>query len=112
MTENHVEDVTNAAIKIGTRIIHALWGIMVMAVAAAFAIGAFITQTNLILERVQIDVGELKTLFAENIDTRLRHVENTVSQGVLPHAKEEIEMLRQRILKLEDHSQHDDQHKH
>ena len=62
MTENN--DVTSAAIKIGTRIIHALWAIMVMAVAAAFAIGA----SKLVAAKASTATAQLKLSFWISFD--------------------------------------------
>jgi hypothetical protein len=90
-----------AAVDIGAQIIKALRAIFVFAVISAFAIGAFITRTNMLVGEMGRDVEELRVMFVEDVNLRLRDLEKSVAVGVLPDAKRGIEKLEERVRRLE-----------
>lgn len=89
-----VESIEAQLLRVASRIFYSV-------VVAIFGAGIFFGVVNYRMGDIQNDIEELKSVLVEDVQTRVRAIENRIAAGILPTAERKIDELERRLRAVE-----------
>lgn len=101
LAQSDVDDrLTATLVRFATRVIVALYSLLVLVIAVSFGAGVFLTRTDERLTGMATSVERIEGTLLGDVAQRLRFLEALVGKGTLPETDKRLEALEDEIRRL------------